>query len=352
MHLSREAERRISLAPYCVEYLYLSVNADNAKAKALYTKLGWSACSGRELSFSLLSQPASLADRAAKAALSSAVRMADASEAARLTANAYADRDLSLAPDELARALFHSELYLGTYQCSDGRGSSAALSLWHGSAFTGFRPIRLLVPFDWWVRTSPFLGLTATAAIAATCRALALAARARAPSAPLAASLCAAAALATAYGGFRALRFFWWARTRTHFRARAFAAVHEGPAWEPLMAAVYARVHDEARRLGFALLVTNTDQHDPVNRALKPGPRKAAAVPASISRPSSGDGLPTSGDKAEAEALLGTGGPTNDGKPAKKPRTEFWHKALSPALLRDGGLPCLAPDAFFDPRDF
>lgn len=347
LRLSREAEARISLPPFKVEYCYLSVNADNVKAKALYRSLGWSACSGRRLSFALLSQPS---DPSARAALPAVSRVHDAARAAQLTGDAYARADLSLEAEEL-RALFCSELCLGTFVCADGAGSSAALSLWHGSHFSGFRPIRLLVPFGWWERSARALAAVAAAAAAAAVGALAHGALVRVHSAPIVAALLAAAALAGSYGALRAARFVRWARSRTHLRARAFGAVHAGAAWEPLMRAVQAAAHDEARRLGFAVLVMNTDQHDPVNRALVPQRRPLFGTAARGVAPEAAGGA--AGDSEPmAENLLVR--PAEGLVPgARKPPTEFWHKSLSPELLRGGGeLPCLGPDAFFDPRDF
>lgn len=353
LHLSREAERRIALAPYDVEYAYLSVNADNARAKALYSKLGWGACSSRALSFEILSAPASLGARPdARAALGAVERVADVADAARLTAEAYACRDLSLPPDELARGLFGSAQFLGTFRAADGAGSYAALSLWHGSAFTGFRPIRLGLPWAWWARAWPLAAAASAAGAIAAVRALALGAATRYVAAePLAAVLFATAGVLTTYAALRAALFIRWAYTRTYLRARAFAPVRDGEGWEPLMVAVRARVHDEARKLGFAILVMNTDQRDPVNRAFRP-PERTARSPAAGAPPAGAGGAGVAG--GDPLLVPGAGDVRGAAPRAKRAPTEFWHKALSPALraAAGGALAPLAPDAFFDPRDF
>mmetsp|Transcript_14503 Transcript_14503/g.33794 ORF Transcript_14503/g.33794 Transcript_14503/m.33794 type:complete len:115 (-) Transcript_14503:105-449(-) len=114
------------------------------------------------------------------------------------------------------------------------------------------------------------------------------------------------------------------------------------------MRAVRVRISDEARDLGFTLLVMNTDVDAPLNIAFgKPTSARqrraataAAAAASATAAASEGEGaqhlLPAPSAKAQ--------------KKEEKAMTEFWHKSLSPAL--PSPLPLLEAQAFFDPRDF
>ena len=77
------------------------------------------------------------------------------------------------------------------------------------------------------------------------------------------------------------------------------------------MRAVHARVADEARALGFSLLVINEDVSSPL------------------------------------VACLGARGAT------PRSPTAFWQRVVPPppAWSEESALPALHPDAFFDPRD-
>jgi len=206
--LSAEAEARVSQAPFEVEYLYLSVNSDNTKAKALYSRMGWSLCSKRCLFFDLLSRPAALTSEA-RAAAGGVLRIRDTSEAVGKTADAYAGNDLCLEREELERSLFLSPLYLGTFALADGRGSYAQLSLWHSSFFTGFLPIRLLFPWELWRVSAPLLFVSAAATAACAFLKLLSAASANQTSSPYKSAALYASALITALLAAKAGRFFF-----------------------------------------------------------------------------------------------------------------------------------------------
>jgi GNAT superfamily N-acetyltransferase len=332
--LSMRAEAAVAQPPYSCEYLYLSVNGTNYKAKGLYASMGWSFCSGRKLTMSLLTAPAQLdASVAAAVAAAGGVRRVEAgAEATRAATEGYAARrDLELTAAEMSKALFGSPLCLGTFSCADGRGSSASISLWHSSNFNGFTPVRLVLPWSWWVRAGPVLGAAGMGGAALAFGAMLAGALARHRAGePLASLAQVGGAGALAFCGARTYWFIHWLRARTSFRARLFGATYEGPAWEPLMRAAVARAHDQARSEGFAMLVVNTDQLDPINSALRPPQSSARRGLARLSR---GGGAASAGSGAH-----------------KQPNTEFWHKSLSADM--PSPLPTLAPDAFFDPRDF
>ena len=155
----------------------------------------------------------------------------------------------------------------------------------------------------WWRALGPAL---ATCAAAAAC--LAVRAAFARGAASGACALCAACALGGAAAAGTA-----WARSRMAFRARVFAPVGTGPAWEPLLRATYARAQDEARRLGFAFIAMNADVTDAAALALCGLPRTARLRPA----------------------------------------TQFWQKMLRRSArdpLVGGALPPLASRGLFDPR--
>lgn len=366
--LSREVERRCAAPALGVEYLYLSVNADNKKAKALYTRLGWRPASPRRLKFTLLYSPKapSAPEQAAASRAGGVRRIETVDEALAVIDGAYAGRDLAL-PREDLRRLLHSELYLGTFVCDDGAGSRAALSLWHGATFTSFRPVRVFLTAQSWRVAGPAALVGAGAALVLGLTRACLAAY---DSDSGAAMLAAAALVSTcAWATVVAARFAAWCRSRDAFRARAFAAVGTGPAWQPLMAAVRARVAEEARALGFTMLLTNSDIADPVASYDPSAPADAARAATGAERllpsgaasdalarmPSDSAGAPA---PADAAALPG-------GASRKRAATEFWHKLLAPSTAADDDagdaqatdpaaaetLRPLAPDNFFDPRD-
>ena len=296
--LARELEARC--AKRGVQYLYLSVNRDTPKARRLSQKLGWSPASRRRLLFALTFWPGKAAPPdAAAAAAGGGVVLLPPAEALELTAAHFARRDLGLSRPEVER-LFSSPLHLGTWACSDGAGSHAALSLWHGSALSTFSPVTLLLPVTTWARLRQPLAAAAALALLA---AAPLAAAALAHTPPLAKTALLVALGSAARGAVYA---YGWVRSRSAFRARLYAPVGQGPKWEPLMRAVHAALHAEARRRGFTMAVVNEDTRSPL------------------------------------VACLGRGG---DGP------TEFWQKRLAGGAGGAEALPQLAPDAFFDPRD-
>ena len=303
--LTSEAEARAEKMG--VTYLYLSVNNENKKARALYATQGWNKASSRALIFRpLLYAPP--ADGAAKAAVTKSpsgnVLRLEAGRALELTAAHFARRDLGLSRPEFER-LFASPNLIGTFIAEDGdpsEPSRAILSLWHGSTLTAFTPITILLPVAWWVRLAPLVGLLAAAATAASVRAML-----RFAAGPLSQGLVVAGAT---LGVAAAIGLWRWARSRTAFRARAFGPCASGPRWQPLMRAVHSHVAAEARARGFGILVINEDARSPLVDCLYP---------------------------------------------SAKPRspTSFWQKRLPPPppWSDEGVLPILYPDAFFDPRD-
>ncbi len=296
----------VALEEKCVsalgaEYFYLSVNGTNHRARRLYTSLGWQRACGRRLCVSpLLSPRAASAEETAAAARGGGVRRMAPQEAIELVTRFYAGRDHAPCAEELTQIL-ESDCCLGTFVASDGGGSRAALSLWHGSTLTGIRVDRLVLPASVWAVLLPRLMATIAAALAAVCTYTAL----HSTTTSSRALLVASSAITAAAGAF----VYRWASRISSFRARAFAPVWEGPNWEVLMRAVRARVAAEARSLGFATLVVNGDSEAPYFRA----------VPSSMS------------DIGPRESSSGI---------------EFWHKSAGSSRPRE-----LQSDNFFDPRD-
>ena len=293
-----------------VTFLYLSVNNDNRKARALYQSMGWVPGSRRALIFRpLLRVPAAPTSAVQLAQAGGGVQQLSTAEALAITAAYFSKRDLGLSRSEF-QSVFASPLLIGTFAASDGRGSRAVLSLWHGSSFNSFRPVRFLLPLSVWASLSLPLAATALALSSYTAQEMIRMARG-----PIARTLIGAACTAAAVTlGFIAN----FIRTRKHFRARAFAPVVEGPNWQPLMQCVHARVLAEARDLGFGVIVINEDVGSPFAAAMRPVAR---------------DGQPT--------------------QKSAKPRaaTSFLQKALPAAAGAGAPLAALMSDAFFDPRD-
>lgn len=330
--LSAAVEQRCKAAPYHVSYLYLSVNADNAKAKALYTNFGWRVASGRRLEGTLLlsEQLASPSDSAI-AARGGGVRKLPPEEAIPLVSAAYTGKDLALTQQGFS-VILRSDLCLGTYLATDGAGSRAALTLWHSSTFTVFKPVKIFVPVSWWVKAMPTL-LAATAVGVTSAVACAAFKAATSPNIFLSSALAGAIAIG-ALAGWQVFKFVQWVRSRTAFRARAFAPVFEGPNWVPLMRCLLARLRNEARMAGFSFIIINGDVNDPFFECIKTPPKQPWRWP-----------------WARYQAVARE-------EKRKPPPVEFWHKRLDPAgtegTEHDGslaGLSTLGPDGFFDPRD-
>jgi GNAT superfamily N-acetyltransferase len=309
------------------EYLYLSVNAENKKARRLYTSLNWTAASPRQLSVTPLLFPARVppADAAA-AARAGGARYVDKEAALELTARYYSARDLGLAKSEWSM-IFGSPLYLGTFSCAAADGSVAALSLWNGSSFTGFQLVHALLPLRVWATAFPVLVAAAVAALASLAlkhgfvsftQLIPTIPRSRADLPEL--TLHRAVVGVAAAAAFLAVSFVYnWATTRTHARARAFAPVGQGPNWQPLMRAVRAKVAASARERGYAVLFVNEDARSPF--------------------------LPTLVGEKGAARRGGEGG-------GHAPTT-FWQKRLQqPGSELAENLPLLGGDGCFDPRDF
>ena len=269
--LSHEAEA--ASAARGAAYLYLSVNGTNQKSRSLFNSMGWRPASRRCLVFRPLLLPQKAAAAAASLPPAAWPAPLEREAAERMAATHYARRDLGLDRTGFG-SLFSSELYLGTWHAKDGAGSEAALSLWAGSAFVGFLPVRLLfLPARaWGYVILPALGAAAALGLAAAGARLwaNAAAVAGAAAAPVVRAGLVAAAAAAATAAWRVIGFV---RGRTAVRARAIAPVYSGPNWEPLMRAVHAAVVKEARDRGFAVIVMNIDADDPLAAALGVGGR-------------------------------------------------------------------------------
>ena len=298
--LAREAERRSAVRG--AEWLYLSVNRDNAKATGLYSKLGWSAASTRRLLFTPLLLPPRCASADSRAvAAGGGIRRCSAEEGAALVARHFAARDLGPSSKEVD-AFSKSSLHLGTWVASDGAGSRAALSLWHASSLSSFAPVRLVLPAAVWRRLLWPLLVAATAVITVGASAVLVHPNWLSPACRHAAFLGLSAV--TAAG----VLLFKWVRSRAAFRARIFAPVYEGNAWQPLMRALHAHLRAEARARGFALVVVNEDAASPLVECL--------------------------------------------GKKSGRAPTAFLQKWLPQGYNKhQGECASLSPDCFFDPRD-
>mmetsp|Transcript_15270 Transcript_15270/g.32198 ORF Transcript_15270/g.32198 Transcript_15270/m.32198 type:complete len:394 (+) Transcript_15270:27-1208(+) len=289
--LAAEAEARC--AQLGAEILYLSVNRTNLVARKLYSSLGWSFASRRILFARPLLLPRSSPPGVA-------VRFMAMEDAVDLVTKYYAARPLGPPRAECLR-LFTSPLYLGTLTCEDGLGSRASISLWHGSAFSGFKFLRVFLPVSAWRHLAPCLLVamlyfmsTKILLVASTFISLPLWGRAMLLP-PLLLSVSAVSYL------------IYWLRTRKEFRCRVFAPVVEGPAWQPLMLALYTKACNEGRNRGFALLFLNEDANSEVGECIA-------------------------------------------GKGSHSP-TEFWQKVLAPHAF-SGQVGPWPSDSFFDPRDF
>lgn len=301
--LTTEAEAQCKVRG--VELLYLSMNKDNRKARALYEQQSWELASARTLVFRpTLFLPTAPRGAAAAAAAGGGVKQLEPARALELTSRYYSERALGLTSKEMAH-LFRSPMMLATYLASDGNGSEAALSLWHGSALTAFYPVTLLLPVTLWVRLGPWLAAAALGATLLTCRALFRAAPGPWPLAPGPVSTALLGlTVGTAAAGL--LTFGRWVSSRAAFRARSFAPVVVGPQGPALLSVLHAHLLSEARRRGFAFVVVN-------------------------------------------EACGSVYADVLTKKRKQRSPTVFWQKTLTPCL--GPGLSALPTDMFFDPRD-
>eukprot|EP00448_Togula_jolla_P003351 CAMPEP_0170606644 /NCGR_PEP_ID=MMETSP0224-20130122/20624_1 /TAXON_ID=285029 /ORGANISM="Togula jolla, Strain CCCM 725" /LENGTH=424 /DNA_ID=CAMNT_0010931743 /DNA_START=41 /DNA_END=1312 /DNA_ORIENTATION=- len=122
------------------KYLYLSVNADNTKARAMYARRGFVLASHRWPALAFLYRPFPEDDTIK-------VSRVTTEKALELTSRAYEDSDLTLASMD---AVFRSSLYEGTFVARRG-DSFAGVSLWNASFLTGVACIRLLLlPIQFW----------------------------------------------------------------------------------------------------------------------------------------------------------------------------------------------------------
>ena len=172
--LSHEAEA--ASAARGATYLYLSVNGTNQKSRSLFNSMGWRPASRRCLVFRPLLLPQKVA--AAAASLPPAAWPAPLEREAAERLAATTTRAATSASTARASALSSRP------SCTSARGTPKTApaprrhSLWAGSAFVGFLPVRLLfLPARaWGYVILPALGAAAALGLAAAGAALANAA--------------------------------------------------------------------------------------------------------------------------------------------------------------------------------
>jgi hypothetical protein len=249
-----------------VQYLYLTVNDDNTKAKKLYAKQGFVHASQRAPAMSILAYPQLESNDIL-------VERVSPEEALRLTSEAYKEADLTLAD---LKCLFDSPLYEGTFVARQG-DSYAGVSAWNGSSLTGFKIERLLLPITWWRNriVKPACAVaTASSAWYWSCLLSSAVNGARASPSWGTWTLLFVLSGLTASGLF----FLWKAwpmlrfvagkllSTDTKLRHRMFGQFAHGPIDEQgtLMRAALRRVHNTARADGYGMSICNMDKQHPL----------------------------------------------------------------------------------------
>lgn len=261
-----------------IEFLYLTVNGDNAKAKALYKKLGFVIASRRWPCADLLREE-NLYELPAGASL----ELLNARQAAPVFQEAYTCRDMSLACWEplLSSPLFQVALVA---KSSDGR-SSAGVCLWDAGSFHTMVLERFFVPMVWF--TDPVVKLfTKGLGLLLAGGALALTGtglwRLWASHAWISLSVTSIAVCAGAVALCRAWpiissilgllgRFLPHDGPVERTRGRLFAPFASGPDGLELLTAVLPRARAEARDRGFLMVICNIAEEDPLRDAFGPG---------------------------------------------------------------------------------
>ena len=252
--------------------MYLSVNADNARAIRLYERLGWSVACTRAPQMSLLTAalPTGLPPDVA-------VQQLPPDAAALSLAAAHCGRDCALTAGGFSLLTTHPAYETSFSCCSPSCASSASLHLWNGSLLGGFEVSRVIVP-TLWLESTFFLAAAAAAAAgllslatlwlqqqalarkhgpfiagAAALALLLLAARSAAPSVLLTR---------------RMLVSSNYPERRKRVRVRLFGLSCEGPRGPALLAGLVQHAKNEARRRGFVLCAINLAEDDPLRLAV------------------------------------------------------------------------------------
>lgn len=250
------------------KFLYLTVNANNTKAKALYRKRGFVHASHRAPSMSLLVHPqrADIDDDII-------VERISVEEALQMTETYYKHSDLALGS---MAVLFQSKLCQGTFVARRGT-SFAGASTWNGSFLTGFRVDRVVLPVACWncvfAKSVLFSGASyAALQLLWAYQATYMRARASRSTDELllfaSMSLFSATLVATLWYVWPALSFL--ARKvisgDTKLRHRIFGPFGNGPSSEQelLMRIVLRKIHNTARADGYALSICNMDRDHPL----------------------------------------------------------------------------------------
>eukprot|EP00929_Paragymnodinium_shiwhaense_P059406 TRINITY_DN29757_c0_g1_i1.p1 TRINITY_DN29757_c0_g1~~TRINITY_DN29757_c0_g1_i1.p1 ORF type:complete len:456 (+),score=121.74 TRINITY_DN29757_c0_g1_i1:86-1453(+) len=279
--------------------VYLTVNKDNKKAKALYNKLGYEECSSRWPHSGIISVSADEArdhaEEAAKAAGASVHRIEKAEEALEHYCKHLADYgDFALAKSE-AELLFKSDQFLGMYVATPSSSSTASpkaekefasVVLWHGSKYSGFTLTRFFG-----LPSGAYFGKPGVAlACAAACALLAgyggLTYAAVSHGAWWSMLGCSLFCAGSAWIGSKAMPFVRVigsllkkpasadAKEETELaktRARLWGAVGKGNKAGALLKAAVAAAEAEATESGFVMSVLNMDEDHPLRGHLPRG---------------------------------------------------------------------------------
>ena len=251
--LSAEVERRCVARG--VKVMYLTVNGSNAKALQLYDKLGWKLGSRRRLLFEPLpfvKPPASSKHQLVQripldvflAFVETNIRQAD------------------LRPVNLRLMLERSSFICAWKVSSVGstEESAAVVSLCNGSLLSAIHIEQFILPYSWWI--TPF-GRFLRIAIPMAAVALFL---------RFAVSLCSqlpwwaqiGAAAVSAFVGTWAWGLASFVYNIKYLRARLVAPCAAGPEGVELLRVAVQHARSEARKLGFAVCVSNFDGRHPL----------------------------------------------------------------------------------------
>lgn len=272
-----------------VEFFYLTVNGDNAKAKALYRKLGFQHASTRYPMAELLLQEVSVPTAAPP------VKVLAKDEARQLFQEAYQGRDMSLVN---MGSLFDSPLFEAALLCEDPSGpgtSCAGACMWNAGSFHAFSVDRFFIPTRWLsLRFTKVVcactGLLCTAWMGHGLWTLLLGAWDHGE------RWWATIGMVVCLGlGFCIARFMarWGPPFLTilsklqppvvdpngvvddsevpRTRCRLFAPFARGPRGPELLQAVVAHAQNEARSRGYVFLICNLDISDPHRACFGPG---------------------------------------------------------------------------------
>jgi GNAT superfamily N-acetyltransferase len=287
--LMQEAERRCIQKD--VALLYLSVNTENAKARAFYNALGYQPASTR------LHSAVILMNEEKKCSDSFVVVRISAGLAAVLMRRHYHNQNLALFTEEAFQELFHSSDYEGTFlavpkshvfhgmllnkeistavEAAVGSGkisSYGAVSLWNTSTLKGIRVVRFLFKKETWLSRPFQVSLVTAAATPLVLWGFKLVGRTQA-AAQSRSNHCQAGWLALEMMGYgivvrcvyKITKFVRFILTRDSQRlqAKAFGIFRQGPQGQECLehALVASRNYARSQRYGMWLL--NEDERHP-----------------------------------------------------------------------------------------